>query len=335
MVVAVGTGFYVAALFHMITHAFFKALLFLGSGSVIHGMHHDQDMRNYGGLAKYMPVTAGTFIVGTIAIAGIFPFSGFWSKDEILVGVWDAEDVFLNEILFVLLFLAAGLTAFYMTRLVVLTFFGKPRWRDEVTGEAWVNRDEPLPRRHPHESPWQMTVPLMALAGLAFAGGFINMPFSFGSEEAGNKFDTKFLEGWLYPSLIWDEAKLSIGWQGKLLIAVIAVLGAVGAVYYAWIRYNDPDGGTGPDSPEILEQAWHYDSAVTSFMGGPGRKSFEALTAFDRTFVDGIVNKVGQLVRYDGQILRKLQSGLVRSYALLVGVGAIAVMAYFLIVGAA
>ena len=181
-------------------------------------MNDDQNMKNYGGLYKYMPVTAGTFLIGWLAIAGIFPFSGFWSKDEILVGIWDNESVFLNEVLFVLLLGAAALTAIYMTRLIVLTFFGKPRWRDEVTGEAWVNRDEPLPARHPHESPWQMTVPLLALAGLAFAGGFINMPFSWGSGD--DKGDTKYLEHWLEPSLRWDEYHLQNtgGWTKVCLL---------------------------------------------------------------------------------------------------------------------
>ena len=332
MVVAVGTGVYVAALFHMITHAFFKALLFLGSGSVIHGMNDDQDMKNYGGLYKYMPVTAGTFLIGWLAIAGIFPFSGFWSKDEILVGIWDNDSVFLNEVLFVLLLIAAGLTAIYMTRLIVLTFFGKPRWRDEVTGEAWVNRDEPLPTRHPHESPWQMTVPLLALAGLAFAGGFINMPFSWGSGES--KSDTKYLEHWLEPSLRWDEYHLQNtgGWM-KVLLAVVATAVAAGAIFWAWKQYSDDDGGTGPEAPEILSRGWRYDETVTNFMGGPGRKGFDALTSFDRTVIDGAVNKVGDLVRLDGNILRRLQTGLVRSYAVLIGVGAIALMAYFLITG--
>ena len=334
MVVAVGTGVYVAALFHMITHAFFKALLFLGSGSVIHGMNDDQNMKNYGGLYKYMPVTAGTFLIGWLAIAGIFPFSGFWSKDEILVGIWDNDTVFLNKVLFVLLLIAAGLTAIYMTRLVVLTFFGKPRWRDEVTGEAWVSSDEPLPNRHPHESPWHMTVPLLALAGLAFAGGFINMPFSWGSKEDGTKGDTKYLEHWLEPSLRWDEYHLQNTSGGmKFVLAIVATIMAAGAIAWAWKQWSDERGGTGPDAPEILSRGWRYDETVSNFMGGPGRKGFEAITSFDRTAIDGVVNKVGDLVRLDGNILRRLQNGLVRSYAVLIGVGAIALMAYFLITG--
>ena len=327
MVVAVGTGVYVAALFHMITHAFFKALLFLGSGSVIHGMDDDQDMKRYGGLARYMPITTLTFLVGWLAIAGIPPFSGFWSKDEILVGIWDNSDVFLNKVLFVLLLLAALMTAAYMTRLVVLTFFGKPRWVTEAA------EDDERPVRHPHESPWLMTVPLVALGGLAFAGGFINMPFSWGDKKAGTNGDTKWLEHWLEPSLIWDEHHLSTSGGTKFVLAAIATACAAAGIWWGLRTWLDRDGGTGPDAPEILQRGWRYDEAVTDFMGGPGRQSFDTLTKLDRTVVDGAVNKVGALVRYDGQLLRRLQNGLVRSYAMLIGLGAVALMVYFLIAG--
>ncbi|NLD78419.1 MAG: NADH-quinone oxidoreductase subunit L, partial [Acidimicrobiales bacterium] len=135
MFLAVGSGAYVAAIFHMVTHAFFKALLFLGSGSVIHGMNDDQDMRHYGNLRKWMPITAGTFIVGWLAIAGIPPFSGFWSKDEVLAAAYDK-----NIVLYVVGLAAALLTAFYMSRLVFLTFFGRYRYADprpEEIDEAW------------------------------------------------------------------------------------------------------------------------------------------------------------------------------------------------------
>src|SRR4051794_598858 len=127
MFLAVGTGNYVAAIFHMVTHAFFKALLFLGAGSVIHGMAHDQDMRHYGNLRKYMPITAGTFIVGWLAIAGVPPFSGFWSKDEILAGAWSFSSG--GKVLWAIGLATALITAFYMTRQVVMTFFGEEKWR--------------------------------------------------------------------------------------------------------------------------------------------------------------------------------------------------------------
>ncbi len=325
MVVAVGSGVYVAALFHMITHAFFKALLFLGSGSVIHGMNNDQDMKRYGGLAKFMPVTAITFLVGWLAIAGIPPFSGFWSKDEIVVAVWANDDVFANKILFVLLLVAALLTAFYMTRLVILTFFGKPRWRDEVSGQAWIASDDPLPERHPHESPWLMTVPLVALAGLALVAGVINLPFSK---------DLKFFEHWLEPSLLGNEFHGSTSGGTKIVLAVIATLCAIvgiGAAFVMYLRRRDGDKAvTGPDAPKVLADGWGYDRAVSAFMGGPGRVGFDKLADFDGTVVDGAVNKVGQMVRFDGQLLRRLQSGLVRNYAVFVALGAVALMIYFL-----
>jgi len=321
MVVAVGTGIYVAALFHMITHAFFKALMFLGSGSVIHGMHDDQDMKRYGGLAKLMPITAGTFLIGWLAIAGIPPFSGFWSKDEILVGIYANDDIFANKILFVLLLIAALLTAFYMTRLVVLTFFGAPRWRDEVTGEAFVDIDAELPGRHPHESPWTMTLPLVALAGAALVAGGLNLPFTK---------DLHFLEHWLEPSLLGNEFHDLPSGGTKLILAVIATLCAIAGIVAAWKLYFDQDGGTGPEAPAILTKGWGYDDAVTSFMGGPGHKGFDALADLDGKVIDGAVNGVGTLVKKDGAMLRTLQSGLVRSYAVLVGAGAVALMIYFL-----
>jgi NADH-quinone oxidoreductase subunit L len=144
MFLAVGSGAYVAAIFHMVTHAFFKALLFLGSGSVIHGMHHEQDMRKMGALRKLMPITAITFIIGWLAIAGVPPFAGFWSKDEILLFAYDKSPV-----LYVVGLVTALLTAYYMTRQVIMVFFGEARWHDAheehgAHGEFSVS---------PHESP--------------------------------------------------------------------------------------------------------------------------------------------------------------------------------------
>jgi NADH-quinone oxidoreductase subunit L len=333
MVVAVGTGVYVAALFHMITHAFFKALMFLGSGSVIHGMNDDQNMKRYGGLAKLMPITAGTFIIGWLAIAGIPPFSGFWSKDEILVGIYANNDIFANKVLFVLLLIAALLTAFYMTRLVILTFFGPARWRDEVTGEATgealVESDEDLPLRHPHESPWTMTFPLVVLAGAALVAGVLNLPFTK---------DLHFLERWLEPSFYFNGKSNEFhglpGGGTKLTLAVIATLCAIGGIAAAWKLYFDKRGGTGPDAPAIMAQGWGYDNAVSNFMGGPGSKGFDALADFDGKVIDGAVNGVGKLIQLDGNFLRRVQNGLVRSYAVLIALGAIGLMVYFLVVSA-
>ncbi|MEY4175260.1 MAG: NADH-quinone oxidoreductase subunit, partial [Actinomycetota bacterium] len=172
MFLAVGAGAYTAAIFHMVTHAFFKALLFLGSGSVIHGMHHEQDMRRMGGLRLLMPITAGTFIIGWLAIAGVPPFAGFWSKDEILLAAWEKSPV-----LWVVGLVTALLTAFYMTRQVIMVFFGEARWHD-AHEEHGAHGD-----LKPHESPWMMVAPLVVLAVLSLVGGGLNLPFSESTEK--------------------------------------------------------------------------------------------------------------------------------------------------------
>jgi NADH-quinone oxidoreductase subunit L len=165
MFLAVGVGAYSAAIFHMIMHAFFKALLFLGAGSVIHGMGDEQDMRRMGRLRKYMPVTAATFIVGWLAIAGVIPFAGFWSKDEILAKAWFHHDYALWAVGL----LGAVLTAFYMTRQVWLVFYGNERWHEPVTDAVSTGQLDEAHRgsREPHESPWIMTMPLVVLAVLS------------------------------------------------------------------------------------------------------------------------------------------------------------------------
>ena len=160
MFLAIGSEAYVAAIFHMVTHAFFKALLFLGSGSVIHGMHHEQDMRRMGALRKVMPITGFTFIIGWLAIAGVPPFAGFWSKDEILLYAFAN-----NRLLWFIGVVSALLTAYYMTRQVIMVFFGEARWHDAAS-EHEAHGDF-----RPHESPKVMLVPLVVLAALSVVGG--------------------------------------------------------------------------------------------------------------------------------------------------------------------
>src|SRR5215471_12515506 len=192
MFLAAGVGAYSAAIFHMIMHAFFKALLFLGAGSVIHGMRDEQDMRRMGALRKFMPVTAITFIVGWLAIAGIIPFSGFWSKDSILAKAWIHGDYGLWAVGTI----AAIATAFYMTRQVWLVFYGRERWNEPVI-EATGPPETPQPVHaaatdhapQPHESPWIMTLPLVILAVLATVGEVINLPF--------DTLKLDFLDRWL------------------------------------------------------------------------------------------------------------------------------------------
>ena len=440
MFLAVGTGAYVAAIFHMITHAFFKALLFLGSGSVIHGMDNDQDMRHYGGLQKLMPITSITFIIGWLAIAGVPPFAGFWSKDEILAYAYEE-----NFVLWAIGLLTAVLTAFYMSRQVFMTFFGRYRFADvrpEEIAEVWQGRiaaattalveaesgigsaedgiakaeeklakaQEKLDQRqnemaevdqsdekaadkatknlekaydgvvkaqtsvdevvlsveeartfvmearlnvesiaaaaaaggddldgisendlpdavrarreyHPHESPWQMTLPLIVLAGAAVVAGAMNLPFSS---------DLHFLGDWLKPSTFGNEAHLTSGGGTLWVLAVIAVAGGVVGIAAAVAIYLKGRYPAEKVELPILEQAWRYDQTISNFMGGPGRKGFDRVAWFDATFIDGAVNGVGRLVREGGGQLRRLQTGLVRSYAAFVAVGAVGLLAWFL-----
>ena len=303
MFLAVGVGAYVAAIFHMVTHAFFKALLFLGSGSVIHGMHEEQDVQRMGGLRKYMPITAATFIVGWLAIAGVPPLSGFWSKDEILLFAYDA-----NPALWAVGLATALLTAFYMSRQVFLVFFGEERFERE--GDHAV---------HPHESPWLMTVPLVVLAGLAVVGGLLQLPFTE---------DLKFLEEWLHPVIGEHEAVIDVASGTKVGLAVIAVVTGLVGIFLAARVYLQRR--TKPVEPEVLAEGWYYDRSITAFMGGPGRQGFEAIATFDAEVVDGAVNGVATVVRGSGKGLRVLQTGFVRSYALGVAVGVVGLLVYFL-----
>ena len=301
MMLAVGTGAYVAAIFHMVTHAFFKALLFLGSGSVIHALDGDQDMRRYGALRAAMPVTGVTFIVGWLAIAGVPPLSGFWSKDEIL-----AYAYYSSPALWAVGLVTAVLTAFYMSRLVFMTFYGEARYSDE---------------RHPHEPSTLMTVPLVVLAGAAVVAGAINLPFSS---------DLHFLGTWLEPSLFGNEAHLGIGSGLQWLLALIAVAGGVLGIAGAaatYLRHRLP--------ASLLEwpaaaRAFYVDEAVTRFVGGPGRRAFDLVAAFDAKVVDGAVDGVGRSVRAGGTALRRVQSGFVRFYALLTAAGAVALLVWFI-----
>lgn len=326
MFVAVGSGLYVAAIFHMITHAFFKALLFLGAGSVIHGMHHEQDMRRYGGLAKVMPITAATFILGWLAIAGVPPFSGFWSKDEVLLAAWNE-----NKIAWVLLLFAAVLTAFYMSRLVFMTFFGKPKWAEagspqiededqshEASTEGHANEHEVI---EPKESPWLMTLPLVALSLLAVIAGVLNLPFSH---------DTKFLETWLEPILFGNEVHVSASGSTKWILAMVAIAGATFGIGFAVYVYRLNRITPETMEPKILRDAWGFDQWVSKFMDGPGKKLFTSITWFDKNIIDGAVNGTGRLTEQIGTKMRVLQTGLVRTYALGMVLGSIVVVIYFI-----
>ena len=313
MFLAIGSGAYVAAIFHMVTHAFFKALLFLGSGTVIHGMHHEQDMRKMGALRKLMPITGFTFIIGWLAIAGIPPFAGFWSKDEVLLYAFAN-----NRLLWLIGVITALLTAYYMTRQVIMVFFGEARWNDHAE-ENGAHGDHT-----PHESPWTMVAPLVVLAGLSIVGGALQLPFSH---------STKFLEHWLEPVIHDSEVSISGTWaySNKWLLLVVAILIAVSGVVASIAVYAK--GKFKIIEPKILADAWRYDSAVSAIVGGPGRAAFGGVAAFDAKVVDGAVNGIGTEVRAASGLLRKVQSGLIRSYAFVIGLGAVVLLAWFLLRG--
>ncbi len=296
MFLAIGSGAYVAAIFHVVTHAFFKGLLFLGSGSVIHGLGDEQDMRRMGALRAVMPITAVTFIVGWLAIAGVPPLSGFWSKDEILLAAWEQPDI--GPLLWVVGLVTALLTAYYMSRQTFLVFFGGQRWDDSA---------------HPHESPATMTLPLVVLAGAAAIGGAVNLPL------VG---DWLVLEHFLEPVLAHPHHFAS-GTGTKLGLAVVAVVAALGGIAFAIRAWLQERIATDKLEPALLENVFYVDSTISNFVGGPGTKAFEAAATADRRFVDGAVNGVARLVRMLGEAVRPLQSGYLRHYASGVAVGAI------------
>ena len=317
MFLAIGSGAYVPAVFLMITHAFFKALLFLGSGSVIHGMHEEQDMRRMGRLWKFMPVTAVTFIIGWLAIAGVPPFAGFWAKDEILVYALDRSPA-----LYIVGVVTALLTAYYMTRQVILVFFGKARWEDH-SAEHGAHGDF-----KPHESPWIMLVPLVVLAFLSVVGGIIQLPSVSWLPDS----ITDELAHWLEPVVEFGERNITGTWvdTNTTFLMVIATSGAAIGIIVAWLVYQK--GRIKAVEPTILANAWYYDKTVTDFMGGPGRDAFEGAAWFDQQIIDGAVNGTAKVVRTSGGELRKGQTGYVRGYAAIIGLGAVLLLAWFVVV---
>jgi len=332
MVLAVGTGAYVAAIFHMVTHAAFKALLFLGAGSVIHGMHDEQDMRKMGALRAFMPITAATFIVGWLAIAGVPPFSGFWSKDEILLFAM-AESVPL----YVVGVVTAVLTAFYMTRQVIMVFFGEATWTshaNEDEAPEVAEGDEPVETHDahgefkPHESPPVMWIPLVVLAGLAAVGGIINLPNVLGI-PSGTQYK---LEEWLHPVVEFGEAEITGTWayDNKVLLIVVAVAAALAGLVLAWTVYLKKR--VQPWEPTLFAKGWYYDQAVSWFMGNPGRDGFEAVAEFDQKVVDGAVNGVAVAVKETASGTSRSQTGYVRQYAGIIGIGVVLLLGWFVVI---
>jgi NADH-quinone oxidoreductase subunit L len=302
MFLALGTGAYVAAVFHVMTHAFFKALLFLGSGSVIHAVSGQQDIRFMGGLKKKLPVTYWTFLIGCLAIAGIPPLSGFFSKDAILLSAFE-KDIFL----YVVGVITAGLTAFYMFRLLFITFNGSFRGDEEQ-------------RAHIHESPMAMTLPLIVLAILSIIGGFVGVPevFMHGGEK---------LADYLRP--VVPTAAHHIEHSTEYLLMGLTTVIAIIAILIAWFRYRTYREEQTNAFGKVLENKWYVDELYNSLFVKPVNKlGVVANKYFEKSGIDALVNGVGRLVNYSGRQLRWLQSGQVGSYVLLM---VISMLAFFVL----
>ena len=306
MFMGVGAAAYVAGLFHLMTHAFFKALLFLGAGAVIHGMHDEQDMRKMGGLSRRMPVTFVTMAIAWLAISGIPPLAGFWSKDEILGTVFERGGLWTG--IWGVGIVTALITAFYMTRMMWLTFFGAPRWEDGV---------------HPHESPRVMTVPLMALAGLTVVGGLVNTPFRQGLEH--------FLEPAFHGVSLAHPPEGTTLW----VLAGVAVVAALGGIALAAMRYRDRIPAEQGMGWRLLSHGYYVDDVYGQVFARTGKLTAAWLAfRFDSRGIDGAVEGVGALTRKVGSWLRPLQTGFVRSYAVAIVFGGVALLAWFLSRGA-
>jgi NADH-quinone oxidoreductase subunit L len=296
MFLALGVGAYVGAVFHVMTHAFFKALLFLGAGSVIHGMHHQQDMRFYGGLKKYMPITHAVMLVGCLAIAGIPGLSGFFSKDEILMGAFAYNPVF-----YYLALGAALMTAFYMFRLYAMTFLGTYR------GDA---------HHHPHESPATMTIPLIILAGLSIAGGYIGIPELLAP-------NAHKLSKFLAP-VFADSQKLMHAHQIShstewILIGVSTIL-IIAMIIWAIKKYSQySDAGKDETGlAKVLANKWYMDELYNTMIVAPVKSVGHFFNnTIERNGIDRSVNGVGKFVHYLSRQFRLLQSGNVGNYVLM------------------
>lgn len=309
---------YTAGMFHVITHAFFKALLFLGAGSVIHAMSDEQDIRNMGGLRKYLPVTFWTFLIGTIAISGIPPFAGFFSKDEILAHVYEH-----NKVLWALGVLGSGLTSFYMFRLLFLTFFGEFRGTENQ-------------KHHLHESPVTMTLPLVILALLSAVGGFMNVPEALGGGSWLANFMAplyKLSEG--AHSATMESAALSHGEELMLMSvsAGVALLAAAVAylMYVSRAAVPVPETAERSVSEKVIYNKYYIDEFYTAFIVRPIQGLGDALYSFGEFVVDGAVQLVTGLVEIGANQFRKLQTGSIGFYvfAMVFSIAAIVALRFF------
>ncbi len=302
MFLGLGVGAYTGAVFHVMTHAFFKALLFLGAGSVIHAMGGEQDMRNMGGLKKYMSITHITFLLGCLAIAGMPPFSGFFSKDEILAGAFAK-----NPVLWGIGVLGAVLTAFYMFRLYAMTFLGKFRGTQDQ-------------EHHLHESPAAITFPLIILALLAVIGGWIGIPEVF--MHGGHR-----LEAFLEP--IFEQSnklvtKHEMAHSTEYMLMGISVVAALIAIIVAWTKFSKYEKSEAEETGlgKVLANKWYVDELYDAIIVKP----LQSLATFfnnviEKNVVDGFVNGVGRAVNYGSRQIRLLQTGQVGVYVLFMVIG--------------
>lgn len=300
MFIGLGVGAYTGAVFHVMTHAFFKALLFLGAGSVIHAMHHEQDVRNMGGLRKRLPVTHITFLVGCIAIAGIPPFSGFFSKDEILAAAWS-----VNKIYWVVGVIGAFMTAWYMFRLYSLTFSGSFRGTAEQ-------------ENHLHESPSAITIPLIILAILSVIGGWVGIPAVLVPNAHSLE---HFLEPIFAKSNELREAH-HVEHTTELVLMVVSVAGALVAAIVAWSRFSRKPDMEAKGLGKVLEHKWYVDELYDRIIVKPiyvvGRFFNQQI---EKNVIDWMINGSGRLVQYGSRQMRWIQSGQVGSYVLLMVLG--------------
>lgn len=293
MFLALGLGAYTSGVFHMTTHAFFKALLFLGAGSVIHGMSGEQDIRKMGGLKKYLPITFMTFLIGTLAISGLPPFAGFFSKDEILANAFAQ-----NKIIWAAAFAASLLTAFYMFRLFFLTFSGSTRASQEVV-------------HHMHESPSTMTAPLIILAVLSAVGGFLGIPAVFGGSHALNNF--------LTPVFASSRALLPahhVSHAAEIILMVVVVALTLILIFIAWTLYVRRKTIPAPEEAKLgafhrlVYNKYYVDEAYDNVIVKPLSFLSRALDAvIERLIIDNLVNSTGKAVTWGGKTFRLLQAG--------------------------
>ena len=305
MFMAMGSGAFSTGIFHLMTHAFFKALMFLGAGSVIHAMHEEQDVTKMGGLKNKIKITFRTFLMGGIAISGIPPFSGFFSKDEILSNLFFSG----NYIAFGIGLAAAFMTAFYIFRLISLTFFGKPRY-----DESHV---------HPHESPATMTIPLIILAILSVIGGFAGLPHIFGPN---------FLEEWLNPVFAnalrimpehpAAESTEMILMGVSVLVAALAILISI-KMFKSGSKLEAGSGGF----YQVLKQKYYIDEIYDKIIVTPLRVLSGFLySIFDVKIIDGIVNGAGKFFINLSVDWRRIQTGVVQDYAIVSIAGIVAII---------